>query len=133
VFSLKLNQVNDYLKAAPYYINILSILQNSKKNNLSLYYRTDTHWTDMGAFITYQEIGNRQGFDFLKIEDLNIDKKKYDLWNGDDAPRFFNSPTHPEFDVILTPKKLAKERKKLKSVLIFGDSYIHTKRGIPKQ
>ncbi len=137
VFDLKLNQLTEHLKSSE--INFIDLRQDllAAKNELPIYYRSDTHWTNYGAFIGYQAVMKQfsktnPGAQPLEEDDLEFTLDKYQLWNGDNAGQFYNSPVHPDYGASFTVKNKEKINPQ-GSVLIFGDSYIHSKRGLTKQ
>jgi len=64
----KYEQLVRYLKndASIVFIDVRERLLNEKKNK-AVYYKTDTHWNDRGAFAAYQEIVNRISKDFPNV------------------------------------------------------------------
>ncbi len=140
VFDLKLNQLTNYLKSTTIdFIDLRPALLASK-SEMPLYYRTDTHWTNYGAFIGYNELMKHfsitnpkiQPLEKLEKSDLVFQLDKYQIWNGDISGQFYQSPTHPDFGVSFKIKNQDKINP-MGNVLIFGDSYIHTKRGLTKE
>lgn len=55
-----------------HYINVEDTLNNHKDEYI--YYRTDHHWTSLGAFYAYEEAGGQMGFTPYKKEDFTIEK-----------------------------------------------------------
>jgi alginate O-acetyltransferase complex protein AlgJ len=53
------------------FINPTTELVNAKKDG-QLYYKHDTHWTQLGAFIAYQSLINRISQDFPKLSPLSL-------------------------------------------------------------
>jgi len=53
----------------------------SYKDDYNLYYKLDTHWNKIGAYIGFTEIMKAMGMDYTKIEDMDI--KSEDISKGD--------------------------------------------------
>lgn len=137
VFNLRLNQLTEYLKSST--INFTDLRPDllAAKNEVPLYYRSDTHWTNYGAFIGYSAImkhltKTNPKIQPLEHDDLEFQIERYDIWNGDSASQFYNSPIHPDFGVSFRVIDHDKIRP-TGSVLIFGDSYVHTKKGLTQE
>ncbi|MDO5291490.1 MAG: DHHW family protein [bacterium] len=65
----------DQIQAAigeDHYINVEDTLTAHKDEYV--YYRTDHHWTSLGAFYAYQKAGEKMGFASYKEEDYTITK-----------------------------------------------------------
>lgn len=55
----RLEQVNEALEAAgATVINLLDVFAQHKNDEYKLYWGTDSHWTDYGAFVAYTELFN---------------------------------------------------------------------------
>jgi hypothetical protein len=53
----RLDQIMSSLdKAGITYINIKELFSNHKNDNYKLYWKTDSHWTDYGAYLVYKEL-----------------------------------------------------------------------------
>lgn len=115
-----------------------------KKQERSLYFRTDTHWNDYGAFIAYQEIIKSLTSWFpamvpFRVDDFSISLKDHsggDLTNMIGGQEFLSDENY-----IFTPKKpftaikseknermtdpftMTKEGEGLPRVVIFRDSF----------
>ena len=63
------------------------MLEEKKRSDTFLYYKTDTHWSPYGAYIGYKALMNVIGNDFIDVDTLlseNMDfTKKVKLDNGD--------------------------------------------------
>ncbi len=77
----KMDQVKSYLnlKSSIQFIDFKEELIANKKHQ-QLYYKTDTHWNEFGAFIGYTKIIQRIAQDFpqikpLKLEDFTVTKE----------------------------------------------------------
>lgn len=69
-------QVENYLKAntTVHVVNTKNALLDEKEKNSSiLYYKTDTHWTDFGAYVVYQTITN-------ELQKMNLNMKSFDVF-----------------------------------------------------
>jgi hypothetical protein len=70
-------------------IDLRELLKLKKNEGKDIYYKTDTHWTNIGAFYAYQEIvrnlgkisGDKNNFKPLLLEDIELIKQK--KTNGD--------------------------------------------------
>ncbi|MDO5522013.1 MAG: DHHW family protein [bacterium] len=60
-----------------HYINVEDTLASHKDEYV--YYRTDHHWTSLGAFYSYQKAGEQMGFTPYKQEDYTITKASDDF------------------------------------------------------
>jgi alginate O-acetyltransferase complex protein AlgJ len=76
----KLDQFQEEMKKYPE-INMIDLKKFllSKKDSTTLYYKTDTHWNQLGAFLAYQEIMKYIVRDFpqakaLTLKDFTINK-----------------------------------------------------------
>jgi hypothetical protein len=55
----RLEQVNEALQAGgATVINLLDVFNQHKNDEYKLYWKTDSHWTDYGAFVAYTELFN---------------------------------------------------------------------------
>ncbi|HPE94624.1 MAG TPA: Ig-like domain-containing protein, partial [Bacillota bacterium] len=91
------------------YINVLELFEEHKYDNLKLYWKTDTHWTDYGGFLVYEELFDiiddnfpdayaRPMSDFTFTEGyyyggdlayyINIDRTLMQEWNALRVPNF---------------------------------------------
>ncbi len=104
-------------------------LFSSLKNGYSLYYRTDSHWTNYGAFIAYQEILkeiNDQGRNIYipQLSDFDIKEEYYLKWRGDLG---FSTNTDQDerlnIGVKFTPKPQLLAKEKLYKAYVKGDSF----------
>ncbi len=89
----RMDQVlNTLSSAGATVIDLRTAFAEHKNDEYPLYFKTDSHWTDYGAFIAYQELFNHISKTFpdakpLSLEDFN--------WNGDyyksgDMPVYLN-------------------------------------------
>jgi hypothetical protein len=70
----KLDQLTIFLKTnypEIAFVNPTSDLVNAKKDG-QLYYKHDTHWTQLGAFIAYQSLMNRISQDFPNLSSKSL-------------------------------------------------------------
>lgn len=138
-YNLKYKQLTSYLKTnyKGNFIDTQHYLLAAKKD-IPLYYKTDTHWNNLGAFTAYREIMNlllkyKPDLRLLTLDDFNVNIDKYELWEGDSGFRFPpNDPGHPEYGINFSIKEIAKRKDKLPKVIIYGDSYLETNRSVPR-
>ena len=83
----RLDQLNKYLQLNSE-INIIDLrkeLIEAKKKEV-IYFNTDTHWNERGAFIGYTKIINSMNSDFHELKPININKMKQtptEYYSGD--------------------------------------------------
>lgn len=67
----KTDQVIAYLKETTS-LNVIELKEEMKNHKIlgDLYYRKDTHWNHMGAFVAYKQIARRWAEDFEGFEDI---------------------------------------------------------------
>lgn len=123
------------------------LIKNKNRYNIPLYYKTDTHWNQLGAFIGYEEIIQRIKSNFnllpiIKIEDFSI-KTINNNGNGDLAgflnlPNFFSdsevilnykgnfkSYSTPPIYNLNSDSKLQKiDNSSLPKLLVYHDSFL---------
>ena len=83
----KLAQLKKHLEKYPEinFIDVDTVLKRHKKDKL-LYYETDTHWNQLGAFYAYQEIMRTLIKDFPQLDYFKFEKmdiRTYDMPGGD--------------------------------------------------
>lgn len=104
------------------------------RSRYPLFFKTDSHWTNFGAFIAYTEVMKRLAkfteVDPLKEDDFNITLQKYDIWVGDGGLNYPGNPGLPEYGVEFTVKNPILEKKELNSILEYGDSYLNFSRTV---
>lgn len=137
--NIRLDQLLDYLKNnSKVEIIDLRKIFNSMKATYPLYYRTDSHWTNAGAFIAYQEVMKKAKEKNPKIyvpqfSDFDIKEKIYQTWKGDlGLPLGMNQNKQFNIGVHFTPKPQLLSKEKLTKVLIRGDSYTNLTHGIKR-
>ncbi|KEI15324.1 MULTISPECIES: DHHW family protein [Clostridium] len=54
------------------FVDVYEELKNHK--NEYIYYKTDHHWTTLGAYYAYEKLGDTMGYKPLQISDFNIEK-----------------------------------------------------------
>jgi len=59
-------------------IDILTLLEEHRERYI--YYRTDHHWTSLGAYIAYTAAGTAMGFTPLNMDRFNIETASSDFW-----------------------------------------------------
>ncbi len=70
------NLMKDTLSEKTGYINTLDLLRPKYENGEYVYYRTDHHWTTLGAYYTYCEIMKNLGYgeNIIPIDDFDIEQ-----------------------------------------------------------
>ncbi len=118
-------------------VDLVKELPKFKDPNLPLFYRTDGHWTNYGAFAGYYgALTHAQKLNTnlprLEKEDFEITPIVYNVWQGDNALRALvgRKPTDIGVKMSLKPEV---NKKFPGTVLAIGDSYMHITRGVPKQ
>ena len=66
-----LKQVAEGLSQDSYFIDLSSNLQKHKQEEL--YYKTDHHWTTLGAYYAYLSIAGSLGIDPLELDDFIVE------------------------------------------------------------
>lgn len=69
------------------YIDTLSLLQSKHKNGEYVYYRTDHHWTTLGAYYSYCEIMKQFGKEDDIIPQEEFEKEAVDGFSGSTAAK----------------------------------------------
>lgn len=100
------------------------------KSVYPVYYHTDTHWTNWGAYIAYQEIGkilsrNNQDFHLFNSNEFDITPEVYQHWVGDmmRTSAVWKDKV-PDVGVKLKLKPdLVDKYQKLDSIFVYGDSF----------
>jgi len=86
-------------------IDLRGILLEARKNtDYNLYYKTDTHWNNLGAFIAFQHITQILHKDFKNISSFELDMKKIkklENRNGGDLYRMLGIKNYPFFEMIM--------------------------------
>ena len=106
----RLDQVTQALKDTDIdFIDLRFLLLNEKKHAADLlYYRTDTHWNDLGAFLAYEEIITRLRRTYPKIKQLSRDdfivRSEENRGTGDLAGFLNMSGLLSDTRIILEPK-----------------------------
>lgn len=103
------DQLADYLNAHSdvEFLDLRPALRAAKARH-RVYYRTDTHWNSMGAFVAYREIMNRISPWFPELEPDPLDHYRIDYREepGGDLARFMKlEETLREEVVHLTPRQ----------------------------
>jgi hypothetical protein len=105
----RLEQVNEALKAGgATVINLLDTFNQHKNDEHKLYWKTDSHWTDYGAFVAYTELFNYISKKYpdaapRKMTDFDF---KGDYYEGGDMIFYMamNQKTAMEYCWLRTPK-----------------------------
>lgn len=105
--------LNDIEKVLSNKINIISLIDKLKfHNNESIYYKTDHHWTTLGAYYGYQQLLEKDAYpinDFL-IEDVSEDflgtsyRKSNFYLNVPDTIERFNFKNEPQLKITINEK-----------------------------
>ncbi len=136
---LSAKYILDYLskKSSIDIIDLTKELPKFKDPTLPLFYRTDGHWTNYGAFAGYyatltqaQKLNPK--FPRLEKQDFTISPEIFNIWQGDNALRALDNRRPIDIGVKMTPKPNI-NKKFPGTVLAIGDSYMHITRGVPKQ
>jgi hypothetical protein len=117
-------------------IDLAKELPKFKNPNLPLFYRTDGHWTNYGAFAGYyatliraQKLNPK--FSRLETSDFEITPQIFNIWQGDNALRALENRRPTDVGVKMTLKPMV-NKKNPGTVLAIGDSFMHITRGVPK-
>lgn len=129
-------QFVDYMKKNSS-VEIIDPLESLRKakDEFPLFYKSDTHWTSFGAYITYLDVvktmSKYRNVQPYQKEDFDIQLEKYDLWLGDKGFNYPGNPARPEYGVKFTLKNSSKDKfPKLESILMYGDSYMDIQRRV---
>ena len=119
------------------YCNLLDVMR--PKNGEYIYYKTDHHWTTLGAYYAYAALGEKMGYTALKKEDFLAETASEDFygvlwpragakWIKPDTIEYYGLPNEKDIDIYETKIHTASEpivlkgfydRKKLET----GDKY----------
>jgi alginate O-acetyltransferase complex protein AlgJ len=119
------DQILDYLKKNSN-IRIIdlrnTLLSNKKNHSYNLYYKTDTHWNSLGAFLAYQEIMRAiPNVDPLKLSDFTIKGLET---KGRDIPDMIGlEKFYTDQQILFNRKSGSVSPVKMKSLMVFNDSY----------
>lgn len=89
----RMDQVLDTLSSAgATVIDLRTAFEEHKNDEYPLYFKTDSHWTDYGAFIAYQELFNHISKTYLDAAPLSFDdfNWKGDYYKSGDMPVYLN-------------------------------------------
>ncbi len=123
-----IDQVLDYMKTHSSFemIDLRKPFLDAKADHL-LYYKTDTHWNDHGAFVAYGEIMKRLKAGLPEAHVLSA--SDYDVsWgpkkDAGDLARMLSLPgDFKDEEARFKLKKGAEPKNKIPKILIFGDSF----------
>lgn len=128
--NFRLDQLQDYLDKNSSFrlVDLRKPLREAKSEEILLYYNGDLHWNQYGAFIAYQEIMRRlhlinPNAYAPKSEDFDIQTKASEVITGDLARIGQLSQLPYEVAIRFFSKSEFSDRKKLKKVFIYGDSF----------
>ncbi len=134
----RLDQLTDYLSHNSN-VEFLDLRKAfvSAKPQYPLYYHTDSHWNNYGAFIAYQEIMKRLSIHYPnisvpKLSDFNITLEDYQFWSGDLGTTLYLGGKYSDFGVKFKLINPSLEKDKLSSVIVFGDSFAETRHYFPR-
>ncbi len=118
------SRLTQLTKALPEIINLESILKTHKKENAKqlLYYKTDTHWNEYGAWLASKELRNRLISNFPYIDDLSIILKDSASLTGFDLANMLSLKDN-FVDYIPLIKFKNKSPKKIPLLIIVNDSF----------
>lgn len=115
------HQLKDYLaiNSKINFIDCYDELMEAKKSN-EIYYKTDTHWNQIGAFIGYAKIINVLKQDFpqlqpFQLNDFNI--VKTELFSGDLLSMLGYESKNPTFQYLTSLKSNIEPKLTLSTVL----------------
>lgn len=131
--NIRLDQLENYLEknSSVRLIDLRKVLTNAKSKNIILYYKGDLHWNQYGAFYGYQEImrqfsGINPEVYVPELSDFDVITTTNELITGD-LVRIGMLTQDPEsIQSKLIPKSNFLEKKKLKKLFIYGDSFAQT-------
>lgn len=130
-------QFVDYIKenSSIEIIDPLDVLVKAK-GQLPLTYKSDSHWTNYGAYIAYLEIMKliskyEPSVKAYQKEDFDINLEKYDLWLGELGFNYPGNQLSPDYGVKFILKNSSQNKyPKLRALLVYGDSYTTIQRRI---
>jgi alginate O-acetyltransferase complex protein AlgJ len=138
IFGIRLNQLLSYLKKTDLKVIFLkdALIKGKDIYGLPLYFQTDTHWNNLGAFIGYQEIMRtfKQNHPNIHL----LDKDYFDIsvtdFSGNDIGDLLrlnqSNSKIQDFKVNLNLKEnMLKNINKLHQIYVYGDSYAENKNG----
>lgn len=88
-----------------YVVDLRPALMQARQNH-QLYYKTDTHWNSLGAFIAYQEIMNSVSQDYPELQPYGLDQFQWKETNPTvlDLARVIGADFIKESRIELKPK-----------------------------
>ncbi len=123
-------------------VNVIDLRQPliQAKSKYPVYYHTDTHWNQWGAFIGYQEIGRvitsqNLNFHLYKPDEFNILPEYYQNWTGDLMRTSAVWKNHvPDVGVKFTLKpEVVNKYPKLDTIFVYGDSFADSRHYASKE
>ena len=126
----RLNQVIAEISTIPgmEYVDLRSTLK-SAKGQYPLFYKVNSHWNALGAFIGYQEVLSHLAVRFEEVDVPKIESvttKEYVHYGGDLPPMMIMSGEYPESRVELTLQPHGSSKIGVPSLLVFQDSFGNT-------
>lgn len=131
----RLEQVNEALEAGgATVINLLEIFKEHKDDELKLYWKTDSHWTDYGAYVAYTELFNHISEKFPSAAPRKQDEFEFkkDFYNGGDMIYYLmmDQNVAQEYNCLRVPKFSIDrriegvERYKAPNYLMYNDALV---------
>lgn len=128
--NFRLDQLLDYLDRNSSFrlVDLRKPLMERRSDEILLYYNGDLHWNQYGAFLAYQEIMRilhliNPNTYAPKFEDFEIQTKANEEITGDLARIGQLSQLPYEVGIRFIPKSEFLDKRKLKKVFIYGDSF----------
>lgn len=113
-----------------------ALLKAKAENQFPIFYKTDGHWTNYGAYIAYLEVIKQmsnyyEGIQPYLKDDFDIQLEKYDIWLGESGYNYPAYPYRPDYGVKFTLKVTSKDKyQKSGAILTYGDSYLDIRKRI---
>mgnify|MGYP002362444673 CR=1 FL=1 len=119
------NRYEQITKALPDIINLKSIFQSEKTKNPKqlLYYKTDTHWNEYGAWFATKALQERLLGSFPFIDDLSYTLKDSLVNHGNDLANML-SLSNNYCDTFCIVKFKNKNPQKINHLVVVSDSFL---------
>ncbi len=133
LFNIGLEQFINYFKKNTDIdiVYLKNAIMNGKKSTiLPLYYKTDTHWNNLGTFFGYQDVMKQVKKYYPNVDILNVDD--FDITKVDSAGNSVGDLIRIDSHFIKSPEEKismklkddsAKRIVKLSKVFMYGDSF----------
>jgi hypothetical protein len=79
-------------------LDVYDVLYNNR--NEYIFYRTDHHFSSLGAFYTYQSFGEKMGYSPFDIENFEIEKAAYDFRGSLYSKVLYDKITSDEIEIF---------------------------------